>query len=126
MGDPPWRRSYGRICTTNFNHPPPPPPPPVFFRHLSRSGQLFCVYPRDKKPAAHEEAAGEIRQTELFIAYPEILSFNAGMNSRMSSIMPTSATWKIGALGFLLTATMKGDPLMPPKCWKEPLIPMAM
>ena len=33
-----------------------------------------------------------------------------GRNSRMSSTIPTSATWKIGALGFLLMATMKGCP----------------
>ena len=36
------------------------------------------------------------------------LSVSAGRNSRMSSTMPTSATWKIGALGFLLMATMNG------------------
>ena len=33
--------------------------------------------------------------------------------------MPTSATWKIGALGFLLMATMNGLPLMPARCWKD-------
>ena len=39
-----------------------------------------------------------------------IFSVSAGRNSRMSSTMPTSATWKMGAFGFLLTATMNGLP----------------
>jgi len=29
----------------------------------------------------------------------------------------------MGALAFLLMATIKGLPLIPPKCWKEPLMP---
>jgi hypothetical protein len=36
----------------------------------------------------------------------------------MSASMPTSATWKMGALTFLLMATINGAPLMPPMCWK--------
>ena len=43
----------------------------------------------------------------------------------MSSTIPTSATRKIGALGFLLMATMNGLPLMPARCWNEPLMPQA-
>ena len=41
----------------------------------------------------------------------------------MSSTMPTSATWKMGALGFLLMATMNGLPLSPARCWNDPLMP---
>lgn len=54
-----------------------------------------------------------------------IFSVSSGMNSSTLATIPTSATWKIGALGFLLMATMKGLPLMPPMCWKEPLMPQA-
>ncbi len=52
-------------------------------------------------------------------------SVRAGKNSRTSATIPTSATWKMGAPGFLLMATMKGLPLMPPMCWKDPLMPQA-
>ena len=38
---------------------------------------------------------------------------------------PTSATRNMGALGFLLMATMKGLPLMPARCWNDPLMPQA-
>ena len=44
----------------------------------------------------------------------------------MSSTMPTSATRKMGALGFLLMAMMNGLPFSPARCWNEPLIPQAM
>src|ERR1035438_5816630 len=43
-----------------------------------------------------------------------------------SSTIPTSATWKIGALGFLLMATINGLPLSPARCWNDPLMPHAM
>src|ERR1035438_1595927 len=32
----------------------------------------------------------------------------------------------MGALGFLLMATMKGFPLSPARCWNDPLMPQAM
>ena len=41
---------------------------------------------------------------------------NSGKNSRMSSTIPMSAAWKMGAFGFLLMATRKGFPLMPARC----------
>ena len=53
------------------------------------------------------------------------LAVIAGRNSRMSSTIPTSATRKMGAFGFLLMATMKGLPLMPARCWNDPLMPHA-
>ena len=57
-------------------------------------------------------------------AFADLVS-HAGRNSRMSSTIPTSATRKMGAFGFLLMATMNGLPLMPARCWNDPLMPHA-
>ena len=43
-------------------------------------------------------------------AFRRTLLVSSGRNSRRSSTIPTSATWKIGALGFLLMAMMNGLP----------------
>ena len=63
------------------------------------------------------------------IAYEDfrslILSVSSGTKSSMSSTIPTSANWNIGALGFLFMATTNGAPLIPPRCWNDPLIPRA-
>ncbi len=58
----------------------------------------------------------KIMQDQESYYWDLMASVSSGMNSRMSSTMPTSATWKIGALGFLFTATIKGFPLTPPRC----------
>jgi hypothetical protein len=54
-----------------------------------------------------------------------IFSVSTGSRSIRSATTPTFADWKMGALGFLLTASRNGFPLMPPRCWNEPLIPSA-
>lgn len=52
-------------------------------------------------------------------------SANLGTASNKSATKPTSATWKIGASGSLLMATIILDSFIPAKCWIAPEMPMA-
>lgn len=51
---------------------------------------------------------------------------NSGTALNKSATSPWSATWKIGASGSLLMATMVLESFMPAKCWMAPEMPTAM
>ena len=97
----------------------------------SSSGSRFLAKSRSDFKLRFNVFLVIIAGTSLCVVKPRLvsasrtLSVSSGRNSRMSATMPTSATWKIGALGFLLMATMNGLPLSPARCWNEPLMPQA-
>lgn len=54
------------------------------------------------------------------------LAVSSGTAWNRSATRPTSATWKIGASGSLLIATITLLSFMPARCWIAPEIPQAM
>lgn len=54
-----------------------------------------------------------------------IFSFISGIALKRSPTSPRSATWKIGASGSLLMATISLESFMPAMCWMAPEIPTA-
>ena len=85
-----------------------------FFVASCETGSLYDVFDyRLKKEAGWKFPSGLYILTSdrrplisgLYFA-ALIFSVSSGTNSRISATTPTSAIWKIGALAFLLTATI--------------------
>ncbi len=57
---------------------------------------------------------------------PLTFSIISGIALNKSATSPKSATWKIGASGSLLMATIVLESFIPAKCWIAPEIPTAI